>query len=477
MRTATEILALLAVSWSAWAAGISVYPPTVRLEGAKATQVLVVSAGERDVTAECVFRLADPAMASISKDGVLTAASDGKTTLSVTCKEGRASTPVAVAAAAVKPQLSFVKDVVPIFTMAGCANSNCHGSIRGQSGFKLSLFGYEPADDFQAITGSDGHRVNRAEPEKSLILTKPTFQTQHGGGVRFAAGSLEYRTILEWIRGGATYDSAGSRIVSLSVFPEERILSGEGATHQIVATAKYSDGTSRDVTHLVQYASNNADVVQVSGGGKIQALRPGETAVMVRTLGQAVAARFYVPQPRPAQPYARVPRSNYIDEHVFAKLERLNIQPSSLAADEHFLRRAHLDTIGLLPNEAEAAGFLKSADPQKRSKLIDQLLARTEFSEFWAMKLTELFRAGTHEAGQKGARIIYQYLKRSFQQNKPYDQIVTELLLSQGQHLFGPEPTSFYNISRDSNPPDHATNVSQVFLGLRIECAKCHNHP
>lgn len=249
---------MLAAGVPALAAGISVHPPSVRLQGAKATQVLVVNAGDRDVTAECNFRVSDAAIASVLKDGLLTAAADGKTLLAVSCREGRASVRVTVTSAGRRPEISFVKDVVPVFTMAGCAGSNCHGSIRGQAGFKLSLFGYEPADDFQAITGGDGHRISRAEPEKSLILAKPTFQMAHGGGMRFPVGSLEYRTILEWIRGGATYDSAGSpRIVSLSVFPEERILSGAGATHQLVATAKYSDGTSRDVTHLVQYSSNN----------------------------------------------------------------------------------------------------------------------------------------------------------------------------------------------------------------------------
>ncbi len=474
------------------AAEISVHPPAVQLQGAKATQILVVSAGARgrresgggarDVTARCVFRVSNAAIAAVSKDGLLTAAADGRTMLAVSCKEGRASVPVTVTSAGRKPEISFVKDVVPVFTMAGCAGSNCHGSIRGQAGFKLSLFGYEPADDFQAITGGDGRRINRAEPEKSLILAKPTFQVSHGGGLRFAVGSLEYRTILDWIRGGATYDSAGSpRIVSLAVFPGERILAGAGDTLQLVAAAKYSDGTSRDVTHLVQYASNNPDVVQVSAKGKVTGLRPGETAVMVRTLGQAVAARIYIPQERPARPYPQaspdVARNNYVDEHVFAKLRRLNIIPSPLSSDEHFLRRVYLDTIGLLPTESEAVEFLKSSDPKKRPALIDRLLARPEFSEFWAMKFTELFRSGTHEAGQKGARIIFQHLKRSILQNKPYDKLVTELILSQGQHLFGPEPTSFYNISRDSNPPDHATNISQIFLGLRIECAKCHNHP
>lgn len=472
----TKILTLLlAFPMPAAAAEISLYPPMIQLLGPKATQVLVVNAGERDITDECSFRVANAAIASVSETGVVTAVADGRTSLAVLCKEGRSSVALSVTSAGEKPQLSFVKDVVPVFTMAGCAGSNCHGSIRGQNGFKLSLFGYEPDFDYEAIL----RRIDRLNPEKSPILTKATFQVQHGGGLRFAVGSLEYRTILEWVRGGATFDSAGSpRIASLSVYPEERILTGAGASHQLVATAKYTDGTSRDVTHLVQYSSNNPDVVQVSAVGKVKALQPGETAIMVRTLGQAVAAKIYVPQPPTGKVKAAgVAPSNTIDQHVFAKLERLNLVPSGLASDEHFLRRVYLDTIGLLPTENEAVEFLSSMDSAKRPKLIDRLLARPEFSEFWAMRFTETFRVGTHEGGAKAGRIIYDYLKRSFLSNKPYDQLVTELLLSQGQHLFGPTPTSFYNISRDSNAPDHATNISQVFLGVRIECAKCHNHP
>jgi Protein of unknown function (DUF1553)/Protein of unknown function (DUF1549)/Bacterial Ig-like domain (group 2) len=472
-----QILAfVLILSKPTLSAEITVYPPTIRLQGPNSTQVLLVNSGPRDITSECSFRIANGAVASVSAVGLVTAAADGKTTLAVVCKEGRSSVPLSVAAAGEMPKLSFVKDVVPVFTMAGCAGSNCHGSIRGQNGFKLSLFGYEPDIDYEAILP----RVDRANPDKSLVLTKSTFQVQHGGGLRFAVGSLEYRTILEWIRGGATFDSAGSpRIASLSVFPEERILTGAGATHQLIATAKYTDGTSRDVTHLVQYSSNNADVVQVSADGKVKALQAGETAIMVRTLGQAVASKIYVPQPVPAKTASpqKTPTHNYIDEHVFAKLERLHLTSSALSSDEHFLRRVYLDTIGLLPTETESIEFLSSRDPAKRAKLIDRLLARPEFSEFWAMKFTETFRVGTHEGGAKAGRIIYNDLKQSFLANKPYDRLVTELLLSQGQHLFGPAPTSFYNISRDSNPPDHATNISQIFLGVRIECAKCHNHP
>lgn len=470
MKTKLLIAGLCSLPF--WAAGISAYPEAVRLQGRNATQTLAVSSGEQDVTSQCTFDLANPSLAKVSAEGVVSALTDGKSNLTIRYKGERVVIPVTVSAARVEPKLSFVKDVVPIFTMAGCAGSNCHGSIRGQAGFKLSLFGYEPDLDYEAIQP----RLDKAHPEQSLLLKKPTLQAPHGGGVRFTATSLDYRSILEWIDSGAKYDSSGSpRIASLSVFPQERTLTGVGATQQLVATAKYTDGTTRDVTHLVQYTSNNPDVVQAGANGKIKAVQAGETAIMVRTLGQAVAARIYVPQPAPAKAFARVPRKNYIDEFVFGKLDRLHIEASGLSSDEHFLRRVYVDTIGLLPTQPEAEDFLKSQDPQKRSHLIDRLLARPEFAELWAMKYTELFRAGTREAGAKAARLIYESLKQSFLQNKPYDKLVTELLLSQGPHLYS--TGSFWNVTFDSNAADHATNISQVFLGTRIECAKCHNHP
>src|SRR5713226_4027765 len=304
-----------------------------------------------------------------------------------------------LAAAAQQPKLSFVKDIVPIFTKSGCANSNCHGSIRGQNGFKLSLFGYEPELDYEAITGGDGHRIDRAHPEKSLILLKPTFQTAHGGGLRFAVASLEYRTILQWIQDGAAFDSPGSpRIRTLTVTPESRLLIGAGATEQLHATATYTDGSSRDVTRLVQYGSNNPDTVQVSADGSVKALQPGETAIMVRTLGKAAVSRIEVAASATAPDYPRIAPRNYIDEFIFAKLKRLNIRPSADSSDSEFLRRVYIDTIGLLPSEAEARAFFDSRDAAKRAKVIDSLLERPEFAELWALKFSELFRAGTFES-------------------------------------------------------------------------------
>ena len=286
-------LGLFALSFPVWGAQLVVYPPSIELTGRNATQVLAVRLDGREVTSECRYNASDQALLTVSKEGVVTAHSDGKSTLKVSCRGTETVVPVRIASAREEPQLSFVKDVVPIFTMAGCAGSNCHGSIRGQNGFKLSLFGYEPDLDYKAI----GTRIDRDHPEQSLILLKPTMQKAHGGGLRFPIDSLQYRTILEWVKAGGSYDSAGSpRIASLTVYPQEVTLAGEGATQQLIATATYTDGTRRDVTHLVAYSSNGPDTVQVSPNGKIQALKAGETAVMVRTLGQAVAAKIYVPQ-------------------------------------------------------------------------------------------------------------------------------------------------------------------------------------
>src|SRR5690348_1236393 len=217
--------------------------------------------------------------------------------------------------AAEKPKLSFVKDIVPIFTKAGCANSNCHGSIRGQAGFKLSLFGYEPDLDYDAIVkAQDGRRINRADPAKSLILMKPTFSTPHGGGERFKVGSLEYEAILDWLKDGATYDSAGSpRLKTIRVTPEEVTLVGLKSKQQLSVSGTYTDGSTEDLTRKVQYSANDESVLDVSPNGEISAKRAGETAIMVRTLGKAVAARIAVIETPPMKDYPEVPRNNFIE--------------------------------------------------------------------------------------------------------------------------------------------------------------------
>ncbi len=458
-------------------AAISVYPPRVELYGQDAKQVITVTdrnadGYERDVTGTCNV----PNVVTAKQAPVLRLVCGGKAL----------NVPVRVRPAARKPGISFINDVSPIFTMSGCAGSNCHGSIRGQRGFKLSLFGNDPLLDYEAVTNVKAKRIDRHEGAKSMLLGKATAQTPHGGGFRFAPDSLQYRVLLDWIEQGAPYDSGNTpRIASLSVYPEERLLVGAGATQQLVAIAKYSDGTLRDVTQLAQYVANDPDTVQVNAKGQVQALQAGETAVMVRTMGFAVASRILVAGSVTAKDYPVVESKNYVDEKIFEKLRRLNIKPSKEASETEFLRRVYLDTTGLLPPPELSRTYLSSTNPRKRAELIEQLLARREHAEVWALKFSELTRAGTREAGNKGAKIVYGYLRDAFGANQPYDRMVRELILSQGSHSFGnssmgevkQSPTSFYNISFDSNAPDHATNISQLFLGVRMECAKCHNHP
>ncbi|HZO57657.1 MAG TPA: DUF1549 domain-containing protein, partial [Bryobacteraceae bacterium] len=336
------------------AAKLTIHPDRIELAGREATQTFVVSytgedAYERDVTAEC------------AKDNVARAALKE---VKVSCKGLTAVAPVTVKGTAKAPGISFVRDVSPIFTMSGCAGANCHGSIRGQRGFKLSLFGYEPKLDFESLTAGKQPRVNVKEPEKSLILTKATAQVAHGGGFRFTADSLQYRTIADWIRQGAPYDADDSvRVAKLTVYPEERVLTGAGEKQQLVVTAWYTDRSVRDVTRLVQYSANDPDCVQVDAKGLVKALHSCETAVMVRTMGQAVAARMMVGNDVPGADYPEVAATgNVIDREVFGKLRRLNIRPSGLSSDEHFLRRVYLDTIGLLPPPEVTRAFLASKD-------------------------------------------------------------------------------------------------------------------
>ncbi|MBI1790104.1 MAG: DUF1553 domain-containing protein [Acidobacteria bacterium] len=378
--------------------------------------------------------------------------------------------------AADRPRLSFVKDIVPIFTKSGCANSNCHGSIRGQAGFKLSLFGYEPDLDYDAII-KDGRRVSRKQPEKSLILQKPAFKAPHGGGQRFREDSLEYAAILDWIRDGATYDSAGSpRLQTLRVIPEEQTLIGIGAKLQLRASATYTDGQTEDVTRKVQYTPNDESVLEVFPSGEIRTRRAGETAIMVRTLGKAVAVRIAVVANPPMKDYPEVSGNNFIDELVFAKLRRLNIVPSARSTDHEFLRRVYLDAIGVLPTLEDTAAFLESPDPHKRVRLIDQLLQRPEYAEVWATRFADLYRVGLLDQGSKGASLLYNWLRQAVREDKPYDLMATELITASGNLFYNPT-ANFYYITERSEPDVIATNISQVFLGVRLECARCHNHP
>lgn len=471
------------LSSCAWADTLTVYPTEATLFGPGAVQRFAVTLTggngvSRDVTAEAALTIASTGVIEILPNARVRAQTPGRTEVRTAFGGLSASARIQVEPPAGKYEVSFVKDIVPILTRGGCAGSNCHGSIRGKGGFKLSLFGYEPKDDYAALVHAEkGKRVDLQNPEQSLVLKKPTFQIPHGGGIRFKPDSLEYAAIRDWLRAGAKFDSENSlRMTSLTVYPSERRLVGLGSEQRLIVTAAYSDGSREDVTGKVQFTSNNDGVATVSPGGVVKAETPGETAVMIRTLGHAIVSRLTVVKDPPMANYPRRARANFVDELVFAKLEAANIIPSEPAGDAEFLRRVYLDVTGAPPTVEQAMAFLDSKDSAKRSRLIDTLLDSPGRSEFWAQYFADLFRLGFNESRDKGAKLFYDWLRDNIQRDRPYDEMVRELMGAQG-NVFYDATSNFYFITRKMDPGDIATHVSQTLLGVRIECAKCHNHP
>jgi hypothetical protein len=449
--------------------------------GAQLTQTLIVTGkyadgSLRDLTREASFTSSDPAVATVDPSGTVKAIKNGHAW--ITAKVGRVSArqAIRVQLADRKRAISFINDIAPIFTRLGCSSSNCHGALNGQSGFKLSLFGYEPETDYKAVVEvSEGRRINRAEPAKSLILLKPTQSVRHGGGKRFEVGSLEYQALKEWIAAGAPAGGGNeSKMVRLEVVPRERVLVRADAMQQLVVLAHYADGTTADVTRKVRYQSNDESIATVSADGLVAAKRSGEAAILVRSLDQVTAARIGVVLSPRVRNYPNVARHNFIDEIVFSKLKRLNIVPSELCADEEFLRRAHLDLIGVLPTAEEARKFLASRAPNKRAELVDELLERPEYADFWGLYWSDRLSNSRQFLYEKGTFFFQQWLREAMAQNLPYDQFARDLITSTGG-LYEVAPTSYYPLMKKAE--DMATTTSQIFLGVSVECARCHDHP
>jgi len=488
-RTAGLLLAGLLValaaggtSWGQTPAGqLAIYPPDMQLTTSGDRQMFVVvftrpDGVTEDVTAAAKASLADPAFARI--DGhTLYPVADGATTLSVEHQGQTASVPVTVAQAGVQRPISFKLDVAPIFMRTGCNTGSCHGAARGKDGFMLSLFGYDPDGDFYRLTHEIGfRRINLAVPRESLMMTKIDGTAPHTGGKRMAQDSEYYATLLRWLEAGVPQDPADvPKVVKVELFPPRIVLEGEAATQQFTVRAHYSDGTDRDVTSLALFLTNNDNSAPINPDGVVTAAARGEAFVMARFATSTVGSQVLVlPKSVPYAP-ASAPPANYIDELVATKLRDLRIEPSAICSDEVFLRRATIDITGLLPTVDEYQAFVGDADPGKRAKLVDRLLARKEFSEIWAMKWANLLMIkSTGEVSEKSAFLYANWLTNQISNNVPLDQMVRELLGASGGTFKNP-PTNYYQIERDTLKT--AENVAQVFMGIRIQCTQCHNHP
>ena len=389
---------------------IAVTPAEVTLRSAdEGVHVLVTGTtadGEKiDLTSTAQFAPAQP-LVNIGSDGLLHAVRQGETRVVVTAGGKQAQLAVHVADLTKPPQISFVRDVAPVLNKVGCTSGTCHGSAKGKNGFKLSLRGYDPEFDYEALLyDMSGRRFNRADPARSLMLAKPTQQVAHGGGMRIELGSHYYKTILNWISAGVPFGNlAADRVEKLEVLPSEVFMNGPNKTQQILALAHYPDGSVRDVTREVNISSNIPEIADVDGNARVKGERKGEAAMLVRYEGKFVAVPVTVANPNPGFAWNNPPQYNYVDQLIDVKLKRLKILPSPTVDDAEFLRRVSLDLIGLAPTPEEIRAFVadKSESRAKRSHMIDQLLSRPEYVDNWTLKWGDLLQGSRRYLGDKG---------------------------------------------------------------------------
>ncbi len=374
----------------------------------------------------------------------------------------------------------FLKDIAPILDKMGCSAGLCHGKFGGQGGLNLSLLTLNPESDYEPIVHhSRGRRINLIDPEQSLLFLKPTGQIPHEGGMRFEPTSDEADTILQWISAGAPFSPDEPRLEKLEIEPNETTFSAVGETKQLKVLAYFTDGSTKDVTHQVVYESKDEPVATVTESGMVTSIRWGGTAILARFLGVVSSSFLTVPREDDGQPYPDITTNNFIDDFVAAKLKKLNVRPSELSSDAEFIRRVYLDTVGKLPTSDEVKEFLDESKPDKRARLIDTLMDTNEWVNLRTLKMADMLRVhprrlGNGEFGDRGATLFHEFIHDSVNENKPYDQFVNQILTATGStYQYG--PTNYFRIERE--PAGRAETTAQVFLGIRLSCARCHKHP
>ena len=465
-------------------AQLQVSPEKVALDRPEASQQLLVKIPNeggrfRDVTRQVAFKVTPAGIASVDERGLVRPVSNGTAELTISAGDGAASKitlPIEVTGMTDPQAVSFRNEVMPILTKARCNSGGCHGKAEGQNGFKLSIFGFDVENDHQSlIKESRGRRVMPLTPKQSLLYLKGSARVPHGGGRKIEPGSYRDRLMLRWISEGAQLDPVDTelaRIVKIEIEPTEQILLA-GESQQIRVTAIDAAGTRRCVTTEAEYESNAEAIADVEPSGLVLASDiPGAAAILVRYLGHVAVCRITLP--RPGVSFEKPPEQNLVDGLVWARLKELGITPSQLSDDSTFLRRVFLDTIGMLPSADEARKFLADKSPDKRSKLIDELLERDEYADFMTMRWLDILRADQLKISPQGAVAMQRWLRNSFTENRPFDAFARDLLTVQG-NTSAEGPGSFYKIL--PKPDEAARSVSQLLLGVRIECAQCHHHP
>jgi hypothetical protein len=484
-KTASLLTVFGTLACSTWAANnFEVFPAEVNLKFLRDRQSLVCRFTEpngidRDVTAQAKMTLADPAKARV-QNGVVLPVADGQTTLKVEYNGQSVDIPVKVESATADPTISFRLDVMPIFMRNGCNSGGCHGSSRGKDGFRLSLFGFDPAGDYYRLTREQvGRRINLGTPDGSMLVTKCIGEAPHTGGKLFTKDSENCQTLIRWIEAGAPNDPESiAEPTSIEILPKQLLLESPGQKFQVTVRAHYSDGTDRDVTKLALFLSSNDGSAKIDKEGVISTGQRGEAFVMARFHTFTVGTQVIIIPRNLQYTKPKTEEWNYVDQYVNAKLDKLRIFPSPICDDETFLRRARIDVTGTLPTPEEIKAFTADKDAQKRAKKVDQLLAQKEFVDIWAMKWSELLqiRSGNNnqQASYKSVLGYYTWIREQLEKNVPVNEMARQLIASTGSNLENPA-ANYYEIETD--PLKLAEDTAQAFFGTRIQCAQCHNHP
>ncbi len=479
------LLGLLAF-WSlpsARASDLVLLPGTTTLDGPKATQRFVVESRDdgifrADETLKAVFSIDPPEVASVSADGTVTPKRDGTATLRARVGDRTATATITVKNFGRETPWSFKNHVLAVLTKAGCNSGACHGAAAGKNGFRLTLRGYGPEVDYDVLTRQAlGRRIVKTAPAESLLLLKPTGAVEHGGGVRFATDSLEYRILSEWIGAGMPRPRADEpRVTEIHALPRE-VTFQPGQSQQILVQATYSDGRVADVTRWAKFASTDETVAKVDeDSGVLTVQGHGEAAITVWFSSLVDLATVTVPYPTKVDPkvFAEAPRNNPIDEKNLEKLQSLGIPPSPPADDATFLRRAYLDATGTLPTVEAVNAFLASQDPKRREKLVDQLLSSPEFVDYWAYKWSDLLLVSSKSLPGPAMWSFYRFVREAVADNMPWDEFARRVVTAKGSTLAN-GAANYFVLHRD--PIDLTESTSMAFLGLSLTCARCHNHP
>ena len=458
---------------------LDVLPPQFELNGLhEARQLLVTGPAQRDLTREATYTAEPANIVRVSTQGHVRPIGKGTAIIRVESAGQKREVKVTVNEFDDQKPLHFANDIVPLLSRHGCNSGGCHGRASGRNGFRLSLFGFDPAFDYNAIVKeARGRRIFPAAPDSALMLVKASGQIAHGGGKRLTADSEDYQTLRRWILQGTPIGDASAPTMSkLTMVPDQRVMQRK-EEQQIAVLAHYADGSIRDVTRQAQFQSNEIAVAAVDGDGVVRTFElAGDATIMARYMGQVTVFRALVPLGKPIAKYPDFPANNYIDTHALTRWKKLGIVPSELCSDSEFIRRVTVDLAGRLPTTEEVKAFLADTASAKRGKVIDRLLDSRDYSAYFAMRWGNILRNASLAGSEQAAYAFHEWIRDNISRNRPYDEFVRGVVAAAGEWQDAPA-VNWYWQSRDDQLHQPVADTAQVFLGLRLQCAKCHHHP